>query len=193
MGRKRKAVEPEESPEEAQQANESMTGSSQAKEAGPSPAEAGPSSDTSLQVNPKRYRELKSGEIKKGPVIYWYTECKQHNCCARFQAYQLRDLAYTAIPTIFALACTKPALAFFISVQMGWLQDVKGSAREGQLGIALCMRGGRALRLRSCCCLQLGAQQHHHAGFIVTQSLYRLMHGLEFREDMLGFLAWGYV
>lgn len=124
MGRKRKAVEPEESSEEAKQADESMSGSHQAKEAGPSPAEAGPSSDTSLHVNPKRYRQLKSGEIKKGPVIYWYIECKQHNCCVSFQAYQLRELALgvscVAAPHISSTCIEEACTALVISVQM-WL------------------------------------------------------------------------
>ena len=75
MGRKRKVPESEESPEGGQQAEQSTSGSGQAE---PSSTEAGPSSEASLHVNPTRYRELKAGEIKKGPVIYWYADCKQH-------------------------------------------------------------------------------------------------------------------
>lgn len=78
MGRKRKAAEPEEPAEEAQQSDESTSGSSQVEEARPNSTEAGSSSEPSLQVNPKRFRELKAGEIKKGPVIYWYIDFKQH-------------------------------------------------------------------------------------------------------------------
>lgn len=87
MGRKRKAPEPEEPSEGAQQADEAIPGSSQAEKAGASASQAEPSFDKSLHVNPKRYRELKAGEIKKGPVIYWYSGCNSHNASAAHQAH----------------------------------------------------------------------------------------------------------
>ena len=69
MGQKRKAVDPAETPEEIRRKTaELRLSSSQAEEAGPSADQPG---GKSLHVNPKRYRELKAGEIKKGPVIYW--------------------------------------------------------------------------------------------------------------------------
>ncbi len=46
----------------------------QAEASSSSEEEAGPSSAASeggIHVHPKRIRELKGGEIKKGPVIYW--------------------------------------------------------------------------------------------------------------------------
>ena len=113
MGRKRKAPEPEESPEGGQQAENSMSGSGQGEEAGSSPTEAGPSSDESLRVNPTRYREMKAGEIKKGPVIYWYIDCEQHAS----HAYQPTRLAP---PTFLVLAFSKLAHNLSISVKM-WL------------------------------------------------------------------------
>lgn len=68
-GRKRKAVEPE-VPRKAVGSNigGSSPSSSQDVEAGATPLDQ---ADNLLHVNPKRYRELKGGEIKKGPVIYW--------------------------------------------------------------------------------------------------------------------------
>ena len=163
MGRKRKAADPEESAEGAQGSEESTSGSSQAEEARPTSTEAGPSSDTSLQVNPKRYRELKAGDIKKGPVIYWYIGCKQHSSFVTSQAYQPKWLALCQLPcstTFLALASSKSAHSLSSVCTYRCLQDVKRSACEGQLGLAVCMRGGRAYQLKCCSCLQFGAQQH---------------------------------
>ena len=98
MGRKRKAPEPEESPEGAQQADESIPGSSQAEKAGPSASQAEPNFNKSLHVNPKRYRELKAGEIKKGPVIYWY----------RYQVAYATHQAHRSSGVIFAVRFSAP-------------------------------------------------------------------------------------
>lgn len=67
-GRKRKAVEPKAPQEDEAKADEMRPGFSQDEEAGPSTLDQ---ADIPLHVNPKRYRELRAGEIKKGPVIYW--------------------------------------------------------------------------------------------------------------------------
>ena len=70
MARGRKRKDPE--PEEASQDKKSKSG--EAKSESSSDEEAGPSdhnADKGIHVNPTRYRELKGGEIKKGPVIYW--------------------------------------------------------------------------------------------------------------------------
>ncbi|KAL3156827.1 hypothetical protein ABBQ38_001097 [Trebouxia sp. C0009 RCD-2024] len=68
-GRKRKPVEPEVSHKAAgSNIDGSSPGFSQDVEAGAIPLDQ---ADNTLHVNPKRYRELKGGAIKKGPVIYW--------------------------------------------------------------------------------------------------------------------------
>ena len=68
-GRKRKAVEPEAPPTAVGGSMDgSSAGFSQDVEAGTFPLDQ---ANRTLQVNPKRYRELKGGEIRKGPVIYW--------------------------------------------------------------------------------------------------------------------------
>lgn len=141
MGRKRKAPESEEPPKGAQQADESIPGSSQAERAGPSASQAEPSFDKSLHVNPKRYRELKAGEIKKGPVIYWYSVCKSHNASGSLTFRpQLRSLQCCG-STDFTSAPSRPTSNLY-QCRCGWLQDVKRSACKGQLGAAVCMRGG---------------------------------------------------
>lgn len=79
-GRKRKDTEPEEASQSKKtKAQESQPETSSDEEAGPS---SGPAS-TGVHVNPKRYRELKGGEIKKGPVIYWWAMLAIFfaNCC----------------------------------------------------------------------------------------------------------------
>lgn len=145
MGRKRKAPEPEASPEAAQQADESIPGSSQAEKAGPSASQAEPSFNKSLHVNPKRYRELKAGEIKKGPVIYWYSDISLHMQLIRLTDLQASSLLSDTVLRFHCFVNQLPAGLHICSVSVcscGWLQDVKRSACKGQLGAAVCMRGG---------------------------------------------------
>ena len=67
-GRKRKDPEPKEaSHDKRSKSHESKSDSTSDEEAGPSSDKA----EKGIHVNPTRYRELKGGDIKKGPVIYW--------------------------------------------------------------------------------------------------------------------------
>ena len=67
-GRKRKEEDmAEKSDSKKAKAEEARASSSSEKEAGPSSA----ASEGGIHVHPKRIRELRGGEIKKGPVIYW--------------------------------------------------------------------------------------------------------------------------
>ena len=69
--RKRKDTSPDAAAEDKdKKAQKTSSDTSSEEEAGPSPDQA----DKGLRVNPKRYRELKGGEIKKGPVIYWWVK-----------------------------------------------------------------------------------------------------------------------
>ena len=67
-GRKRKEKDMvENSDSKEAKAEEAQASSSSEQEAGPSSA----ASEGGIHVRPERIRELKGGEIKKGPVIYW--------------------------------------------------------------------------------------------------------------------------
>jgi len=67
-GRKRKEKDMVESSDSKKpKPGKAWASSSSEEEAGPSSA----ASEGGIHVHPRRIRELKGGEIKKGPVIYW--------------------------------------------------------------------------------------------------------------------------
>lgn len=68
-----------------------------------------------------------------------------------------------------------------------WLQDVKRSTYEGQLGTALRMRSGSAVRVKRCGCLQPGTQQPGH--FVRFPPRCVLMYSLDSLHDLMGMLA----
>ena len=70
-GRKRsKEASSEDKPQSKKAKPDSDSASGSDEEAGASDGST-KQPDKGIHVNPTRYRELRGGEIKKGPVIYW--------------------------------------------------------------------------------------------------------------------------